>query len=75
MASGVLAVFAESVLRGRRARGWTQQDLAGKAGVSKQTVYNIEGQRQGVGLETAALIAGAFGMKLGELADGEADHG
>lgn len=69
--SSVHAVFAAAVLRERRARGWSQTQLAEKAGVSLGTVVAVERQRYGASLETAARIAGAFGMKVGDLTDGE----
>lgn len=75
MTSEVRAAFALAVLRARRARHWTQAELAERAGITKTTVANVEHRRQGPSLDTAAMIAGAFGMKLGEMTDGEASRG
>jgi len=73
--AGVRAVFAASVRRERRARHWTQRELARKAGISPATVLNIELGHSSPTLDVMALIAGAFGMSVGALADGEAARG
>lgn len=55
----------------------TQAELAEKAGVTRQTIAAIEKNRYAPSLETAFLIAEAFGMPIGEVfsfapkADGE----
>lgn len=67
MASPIRAVFAEAVIRERRARHWSQKELALKAGISKSTVFNIEHQVQGPALEVAAAIAEAFGLTVGDM--------
>ena len=51
----------------RAARGWLQQDLADRAGVSMQTVSNLETGRHVPGTATLAKIAGALGVPLAEL--------
>ena len=67
VANAIRAVFAESVIRERRARHWSQVELALKAGISRSTVFNLEHQHQGVSLEVAAVIADAFGIPLAGL--------
>ena len=51
----------------RKARGWLQQDLADCAGVSMQTVSNLETGRHAPEFPTLAKIAGALDVSLGEL--------
>ncbi|MDP4094963.1 MAG: helix-turn-helix transcriptional regulator [Bacillota bacterium] len=49
----------------------TQQELAEKAGVSRQTIVAIEAGKYSPSLELAFLIADAFGVKIGEVFDYE----
>ncbi len=47
----------------------TQQELAEKASVSRQTVIAIEAGKYSPSLELAFRIAEAFGVKIGEVFD------
>ena len=47
----------------------TQQELAEKAGVSRQTIIAIEAGKYSPSLELAFRIADAFGVKLEEVFD------
>jgi putative transcriptional regulator len=49
----------------------TQQQLAEKAGVSRQTVIAIEAGKYSPSLELAFRIADAFGVKINEVFDYE----
>lgn len=49
----------------------TQQELAEKAGASRQTIIAIEGGKYSPSLELAFRIADAFGVKIGEVFDYE----
>ncbi len=49
----------------------TQQELAEKAGVSRQTIIAIEAGKYSPSLEFAFRIADAFGVKIGEVFDCE----
>ncbi len=49
----------------------TQQQLAEKAGVSRQTIVAIEAGKYSPTLELAFRIADAFGVKIGEVFDYE----
>ncbi len=49
----------------------TQQALAEKAGVSRQTVIAVEAGKYAPTLELAFRIADAFGVKIGEVFDYE----
>jgi putative transcriptional regulator len=47
----------------------TQQQLAEKAGASRQTIIAIEAGKYSPSLELAFRIADAFGVKIGEVFD------
>ncbi len=49
----------------------TQQELAEKAEVSRQTVISIEASKYSPSLELAFRIADAFGVKIGDVFDYE----
>lgn len=49
----------------------TQQDLAEKAGVSRQTIIAIEAGKYSPSLELAFRIADVFGVKIGDVFDYE----
>lgn len=75
--AGIRAVFAANLRRERKARGWTQEELGRKSGVTGRTVLRAEKGSDGVTLGTAAMLAGGLGMKLADLitGDGETGHG
>ena len=56
----------------------TQQALAEKAGISRQTVIAIEAEKYSPSLELAFRIALAFGVSIGEVFEceigGDKDH-
>jgi putative transcriptional regulator len=45
----------------------TQQELAEKAGISRQTVIAVEAGKYSPSLELAFRIADAFGVQIGEV--------
>lgn len=45
----------------------TQQELAEKTGVSRQTIISIEAGKYAPSLELAFLIADVFGVQIGEV--------
>lgn len=49
----------------------TQQELADKAGISRQTIIAIEAGKYSPSLELAFLIAHVFGVKIDEVFDYE----
>jgi putative transcriptional regulator len=51
----------------------TQQELAEKAEVSRQTVLAVEACKYSPSLELAFRIADAFGVKIGEVFDCEVE--
>lgn len=58
----------------REARGWTQQELAGRAGVSQAAVARMEAGERGPLLTTAWRVGRALGVSLDELC-GTRDQG
>jgi transcriptional regulator with XRE-family HTH domain len=44
------------IMRGRKAAGWTQAELAARAGVRPETISHIETGRHSPGLKTMAKI-------------------
>jgi putative transcriptional regulator len=62
------ATAVKSRLRVLRAeRDWTQADLAGRLGVSRQTIYAIEAERYDPSLPLAFRIARLFGMPIEDI--------
>lgn len=53
----------------RRQKGWSQDRLAEKAGLSKDAIARIERREREPRLETLALIGEALGLTLPELLD------
>jgi len=51
----------------RTARGWSLESLANASGVSRSMLSQIERERANPTLAVTMRIAGAFGMRLGEL--------
>ncbi len=59
--------IAEKIKDERTHRGWSQEKLAQKAGVSLLTIGTIERLKNKPSVETLAQIADALGMKLCDL--------
>jgi putative transcriptional regulator len=55
----------------RLARGWSQQDLAERLGVSRQTINAIEAERYDPSLPLAIKIAKLFGKPVETIFEGE----
>ena len=51
----------------RMERGWTQQDLADKVGVSRQSINSIERDRYVPSLPLALVFARVFGCSTDEI--------
>jgi DNA-binding XRE family transcriptional regulator len=49
-------IIARQVIRGRKAAGWTQVELAARAGVRQETISRIETGKHSPGLKTMAKI-------------------
>jgi putative transcriptional regulator len=52
----------------------TQQQLAEKAGISRQTIVAMEANKYSPSLELAFKIANVFGVTIGEVFSYEADQ-
>jgi transcriptional regulator with XRE-family HTH domain len=63
----VTAAVAEHVRALRAARGWSLDELAGRSGVSKGMVVQIEGARTNPSVGTLCRLADAFGVTIGRL--------
>src|SRR5689334_24912859 len=62
-------------IRGRRAElGWTQDQLAQKAGISKSFLSDLENGKRSVGADNLLDIARALGVSLDFLMTGEASE-
>ena len=60
-----LSIFARRVIQVREQRGWTQQQLAERAGISYQTIWRLErGVHREPGIFVAARIARALHTSL-----------
>ena len=58
--------YGKRIKEERQKRGWTQEHLAGVAGIAPRTIARIE--KDGVqGLDSLMAIGAAFGMELREL--------
>lgn len=59
-----LDTLALAYLEGRTAAGWTQAELAARAGVSRATVARIERGEATVTLATLQRVAAALGQRV-----------
>ena len=55
----------------RTARGWSQDDLAEKAYVSRQTISNWENDKSYPDLQSLLLLGSLFGLSLDQLVKGD----
>ena len=53
-------IIARQIIRGRKAVGWTQAELAARAGVRQETISRIETGKHSPGLKTMAKIERAL---------------
>lgn len=68
MSPGEFTVQVGQRVRGfRRARGWTQADLAERVGMTRASVANLEAGRQNIGIERLALFAQSLDVPPAEL--------
>ncbi|MBO9712924.1 helix-turn-helix transcriptional regulator [Sphingomonas sp.] len=59
----------------RAERDWSQAELGGRIGVSRQAVNAIETGKHDPSLTLAFRIARLFGLTIEEIFDDEASHG
>ncbi len=69
--SATPANLAQNLRRLREVRGWTQQQLAQKSGVPRPTVAHLESGDGNPTLSIAVRIAGALGVALETLVQGQ----
>ena len=67
-------VVAANVVRLRKARGWTQYDLADRMKRFQSWLARLERGKASPTLRTLADLAGAFGVKPEELLKRKANH-
>jgi putative transcriptional regulator len=63
----MMASILNRVKELRAARGWTQEQLAAAAGVSRQSINSIERNRYVPSLELALTFARVFGCSTDEI--------
>ena len=59
--------IGQAIRRWRRRRGLTQEQLAGRSGLSRPFIARVETGRQLPALPTLAKLAGALRVKIGVL--------
>lgn len=57
-------LLGEQIRAARRARGWSQQELADRAGITAPTLRKVENGNLGVALGTAFEVAALTGVPL-----------
>ncbi|WP_435207165.1 helix-turn-helix domain-containing protein [Micromonospora sp. bgisy143] len=65
--SAVTAAVARQVRELRAARGWSFEELAGRSGVSKAMLVQIENSRTNPSVGTLCRVADAFGVNIARL--------
>ena len=55
-------VLAENIRRFRKAKGWSQEFLAGEAGVHRTYVSQVERCSRNPTIQTVAVLASALGV-------------
>jgi putative transcriptional regulator len=55
----------------RAERGWSQQELAERAGVSRQTINSIEAERYDLSLPLAFKLGKVFGLAVESMFEDE----
>jgi len=67
----LLGSISQNIVRNRRSKKWSQQDLADRSDVSRRMIGMIEGGESNVSLATLGHIAAAFNLTFSELVN---DH-
>ncbi|MET7705031.1 XRE family transcriptional regulator [Micromonospora sp. NPDC005413] len=70
----VTAAVARQVRELRAARGWSFEELAGRSGVSKGMLVQIEGARTNPSIGTLCRVADAFGVNIARLMEPAEDQ-
>jgi transcriptional regulator with XRE-family HTH domain len=64
MKNSILRYFGDNVKRLRKDKGWSQEDLAEKAGLHRTYIGSIERSERNVSLLNIERIAGALGVSI-----------
>ena len=67
MNSKILRQFGDEVKRLRKAKGWSQEELAKRAGLHRTYIGSIERSERNVSLMNIQRIAKAFNIKVRNL--------
>jgi len=67
--SSTKALFGKEIRKHRESRGWSQEDLAERAGLHRNYVGGIERGERNVALENIVKLARALSMKTRDLFD------
>ena len=59
-------LMGEQIKLGRKQRGWTEQDLAERAGISRATLQKVEKGDMGVAIGSVFELAAIVGVELFE---------
>jgi transcriptional regulator with XRE-family HTH domain len=70
MVAGLLEHFGEKVRSARTARGWTQEDLAGKTGLAVVQISRIERGKREIRLTTLLRLVDGLETTPDELLSG-----
>lgn len=63
----VIRHFGDNVKKLRKAKGWSQEELAKKSGLHRTYIGGIERYGRNVSLINISKIAKAFGIKVADL--------
>lgn len=59
--------FGKRIAQLREERGWTQEELAGRSGISTRSISSIENGVYSITLDTAYKLTKGFGIPLAGL--------
>jgi DNA-binding XRE family transcriptional regulator len=62
--------FARNIAQARRSMGMTQAELAATVNLTRGSITNLEGQKQGVSLQALYRIAAALEVEVCDLLNG-----
>ncbi len=67
MPESILKIFGHNVQKFRKARGWSQEELAQKSGLHRTYIGSIERSERNVSLINVQRIAHALGVQIKDL--------
>lgn len=66
-AGSARAALSANLIRLRRAKGWSQEDLALEAGLHRTFIAHVERQARNISLDNIERLASALGVQSFEL--------